>query len=321
MRPIQRCAIVDAMTHEQPSGVPRVRDLPALVEFAAVARWEHVTRAAEELGVPQPTLSRRIRRLEEAFDVALFVRRGRRLELTPTGRRVAALVERTLGELETGLQGIARSVDPDAGTVTLGFLSTLGVTVVPRLLREFRAVRPAVSFQLVQDNHDAMLARLRRGELDVCLTSPLPSDADLAAVPLHEQPLRLVTPAGHPLSTSTRPTLASAAGEPFIGFKPGYGLRRITQDWCRLAGFTPRLAFEGEDVATVRGLVAAGLGVALLPAADPPLPDTAELALTDVRAVRVIGMVTTAGRRSTPPARAFETFLRDHAPRLIAAER
>ena len=291
--------------------------MPALAEFAVVARWEHVTRAAEELGMPQPTLSRRIHRLEGAVGVPLFQRHGRRLELTRAGRQLAAVVERVLGDLDRGLADVTRSVDVHSGTVALAFLNTLGVAVVPRLLREFRGVHPGLRFQLVQEGHGAVLASLRAGEADLCLTSPLPQEPDLSTLALHRQPLRLTVPSDHPLAERRSTPLAAAATEPFVGFKPGYGMRLITEDWCRRAGFTPRLAFEGEDVATVRGLVAAGLGVALLPA-GPQGAGTRDLVVDDLPVARTIGLVRVAGRPLPPPARAFDEFLVAHAPRLVA---
>lgn len=314
---MHRYAILHAMTHDAPSRPPAAHDVPGLAEFAVVARWEHVTRAAEELGIPQPTLSRRIARLERAVGVPLFDRHGRRLELTRAGRQLAVVVERVLTDLERGLAEVTRSADPHSGTVSLAFLNTLGVTVVPRLLREFRAGHPGLRFHLVQDGHDAVLARLREGEVDLCLTAPLPRDPDLSTLALHRQPLRLCVPAGHRLAGRERVALAAAAAEPFVGFKPGYGMRLITEEWCRRAGFAPRLAFEGEDVATVRGLVDAGLGVALLPA-GPPTAGTRELVVEDLPVARTIGLVRLTGRRLPPPARAFDYFLVAHAARLVA---
>lgn len=294
-------------------------DLPALAEFATVARWQHVTRAAEELGMAQSTLSRRLRRLEDAVGVPLLQRRGRHVELTRAGRRLAAVTDSVLADLERAVGDIRRSVDPAQGTVSLAFLSTLGVAVVPALVRQFRTAHPQLRFDLAQDNHDAALARLQAGEVDVCLTSPLPrDDPALTSVPLHRQPLRLVVPESHALGTRTRVRLAVASAELFVGFKPGFGLRQLTDDWCRQAGFSPRLAFEGEDVATVRGMVSAGLGVALLPASREAAAGTVELRTTDVRPTRTIGLVTVRGRELPPPAAAFRAFLVRHGATLVA---
>ena len=297
-----------------------LRSIPALVEFAAVARWEHVTRAAEQLSVPQSTLSRRIARLESAVGTPLFVRRGRRLETTRAGRAFALTVDRALRELERGLDDLVRDTDPETGTVVLGFLHTLGAEVVPRILSNFRRSHPGIRFQLVQDGNDGVVTKLRAGVVDVCLTSPLPEEPGLASFALHEQPLCLAVPTGHPLDLHRGIDLADVAGEQFIGFKPGFGMRRISDEWCRQAGFTPNLAFEGEDVATVRGLVAAGLGVALLPASSTSQPaGVAEIPVLTPAATRTIGMAWIRDAPSTAPVAAFRDFMLRRGAALVSS--
>ena len=295
-----------------------LRDIPALVEFAEVARWQHITRAAIELGVPQPTLSRRIARLEAAVGVPLFVRRGRRVETTRAGREFAVTVGAALGDLERAVEKLRRDADRHTGTVTLAFLNTLGVEVVPRILREFRDLRPQIRFQLVQEGHDAAVGHLRAGEVDLCLTSPLPREAGLTSRALHEQPLRLNVPDGHRLSAADGVHLADLGEEQFIGFKSGYGMRNITDDLCRQAGFVPALAFEGEDVATVRGLVAAGLGVALLPVSSGRAQaGVVEVPLRTPAAARTIGMAWLTDQPASPPVTAFREFLLRRGPALV----
>ncbi|MFG2208745.1 LysR family transcriptional regulator [Streptomyces sp. NPDC048638] len=282
---------------------------PRLAQFAAVARHEHVTRAAHELGMPQPTLSRAIVRLEEDLGVALFARHGRTLSLTPAGRAFRASAERMLTDLERATDSVRADADPTAGKVAFGFLHTLGSETVPGLLRTFRVDHPRVRFQLVQNYGEAMIERLRTGDLDLCLTSPVPDYPDLVARRLDEQKLRLVVPDDHPLAGRKRIRLAEAAGELFVTLEPGFGLRRITDALCAEAGFTPRVAFEGEEAETLRGLVAAGLGVALLPPPAVPRPGVAELTVTAPRAVREIGLAWLDGHQDTPPVAAFKKFL------------
>ena len=284
--------------------------MQALAEFAAVARWQHVTRAAEELGLAQSTLSRRIARLERSLGIPLLLRAGRGVELTRPGRTLAAAVERSLRDVEQTLVDLATDLDPASGRVALAFLHTLGPEVVPRILREFRRDRPLVRFELAQDSHGEVVRRLRAADADIALTSPLPDDPALTAVPLHEQRLYLVVPTGHRLDRVEAVDLAAVAEEPFVGFKHGHGLRRITDDFCARAGFTPTLAFEGEDVATVRGLVAAGLGVALLPATTDSRPQTcSEIRIDTPRTMRTIGMAWVRDRPLSAPAAAFRDFM------------
>ncbi|MFI8184937.1 LysR family transcriptional regulator [Actinacidiphila glaucinigra] len=290
---------------------------PRLAQFAAVARHEHVTRAARELGVPQSTLSRAMVRLELDLGVTLFARQGRTVSLTPAGHGFLASVERALGEVERSAESVRADADPQSGRVAFGFLHTLGPETVPALLRAFRADHPRIRFQLVQNYGEAMLAGLRAGELDLCLTSPVPDAPDLVVRRLDEQRLRLVVPADHRLASRRRVRLAEASGELFVSLEAGYGLRRITDALCAEAGFTPRVAFEGEEAETLRGLVAAGLGVALLPPPLVPRPGVVELTVTAPRAAREIGVAWLGGHADTAPVAAFKKFLLGRRGQLL----
>ncbi|MFJ3147176.1 LysR family transcriptional regulator [Streptomyces halstedii] len=315
------------MAH-QPSSQPRLspssyeEDIravlaPRLAYFEAVARHEHVTRAAHELGVPQSTLSRAMVRLEQDLGVSLFARRGRTVSLTPAARTFLGSAERALAEVEKAADSVRADADPTAGKVAFGFLHTMGSETVPSLIRAFRADHPRVRFQLVQNYGEAMIERLRAGGLDLCLTSPVPDAPDLVARRLDEQRLRLVVPEDHRLAGRRRVRLAEAADETFVTLEPGYGLRRITDDLCTEAGFTPRVAFEGEEAETLRGLVAAGLGVALLPPPAVARPGVVELNVTAPRAVREIGVAWLDGHPDTPPVAAFKHFLLSRRGHLL----
>ncbi|MFE3658027.1 LysR family transcriptional regulator [Streptomyces sp. NPDC059165] len=290
---------------------------PRLAYFAGVARHEHVTRAAQELGVPQSTLSRALVRLEADLGVPLFTRKGRTLSLTPAGRTFLTSVERALSEVERAAESVRADADPSAGKVAFGFLHTMGSETVPELIRAFRVDHPRVRFTLVQNYGEAMIERLRAGELDLCLTSPVPDAPDLVARRLDEQRLRLVVPDDHRLASRKRIRLAEAADETFVTLEPGYGLRRITDALCAEAGFVPRVAFEGEEAETLRGLVAAGLGVALLPPPAVPRPGVVELTVTAPRAVREIGVAWLDGHQDTVPVAEFKRFLLSRRGNLL----
>lgn len=291
---------------------------PRLAQFAGVGRHEHVTRAAADLHVPQSTLSRSMLRLEADLGVALFARRGRTLSLTPAGRRFLESVEGALAAVEQAAESLRSDADPSTGKVAFGFLHTLGSETVPALIRTFRADHPKVRFSLVQNYGEWMLEKLRTGELDLCLTSPVPDAPDLVARRLDEQRLRLVVPEDHRLARRKRVRLAEAADEPFITLEPGYGMRRIFEDLCVEAGFKPRIAFEGEEAETLRGLVAAGLGVALLPPPTVSRPGVRELTVSAPRAVREIGVAWLDGHQDTPPVTAFKEFLLSRRGQLLA---
>jgi len=293
---------------------------PRLRQFAAVAREEHLTRAADLLGVPQPTLSRSVARLEAELGVPLFSRPGRSIRLTRHGRLLHDATERAVATLTATLRLLAEEADPGHGRVALAFLHTLGTEAVPRLLRDFRASHPGVRFALVQGSADTLLARLRAGEVDVCLTAPLPDEPGMVARKLDSQRIDLMVPAGHRLARRRAVRLAEAAAEDFICMEPGYGLRTITDDLCRAAGFEPRIAFEGEEAATCRGLVGAGLGVSLLPATTAAAADQAVVAvrITAPRAARTVGLAWMADRQQPAPAVAFRDFVLGYQGRLLS---
>jgi DNA-binding transcriptional LysR family regulator len=291
---------------------------PRLHQFVAVARAEHMTHAAESIGIPQSTLSRGVARLEADLGVALFVRAGRTVRLTRDGRTLLRHAERALAELGNGAREILGDADALHGRVGLAFLTTLGSSAVPRLLRDFRARHPDVRLDLVQGAHALLLERLRTGDVDLALTSPLPAEPGLAAEPIDEEELRLAVPAGHRLAGRRGGVaLAEAARETFVRFLPGFGLRATVDAWCREAGFVPRVAFEGGDAETLRGLVGAGLGVALLPMARPA-PGVVELPITEPRTVRTIGVVWSRDRALTPPVRALRGLVRQPGRRFLA---
>lgn len=328
MRPMHENGIIDSMAHKQssedrlsPSSDTEdiVKTLaPRLSYFAAVARTEHVTRAAHELGIPQSTLSRALVRLEQDLGVELFARHGRTVSLTPAGRTFLASVDKALAEVGRAAESVRADADPASGKVAFGFLHTMGSETVPGLIRAFRADHPGIRFSLVQNYGEAMLERLRAGELDLCLTSPIPDAPGLVARRLDEQRLRLVVPDDHRLAGRKRVRLAEAADETFVTLEPGYGLRRITDGLCTEAGFKPRIAFEGEETETLRGLVAAGLGVALLPPPAVPRPGVVELTVTGQRAVREIGVAWLDGHPDTPPVAAFKKFLLSRRGKLLS---
>ncbi|MGK5532425.1 LysR family transcriptional regulator [Streptomyces sp. URMC 129] len=292
---------------------------PRLAWFAGVARHEHITQAARDLSVPQSTLSRAMARLEADLGVALLARHGRAISLTPAGRSFARSVERALGEVERAAEAVRTDADPAAGKVAFGFLHTMGPETVPGLLRAFRVDHPRVRFALVQSYGEDMIERMRAGELDLCLTSPIPEEPDLVTRRLDDQRLFLVVPADHRLAARRRIRLAEAAEEPFVTLEPGYGLRRLTEALCERAGFRPRVAFEGEEPETLRGLVAAGLGVALLPPPATPRPGVRDLTVTAPRAVREIGVAWMAGRPDTRPVADFKRFLLSRRGHLLGA--
>jgi len=282
-------------------------DLAVLRLFQQVAGGATVTDTAARARLTQPALSRALRRVEHEVGTELFQRAGRTLRLTPAGHAFSAHVDAVLDRYDQGVREVRELVDPDAGTVPLAFLHTLGTWLVPKVVSDFRERHPRTRFELRQHGEEGLVAELLTGTADLVLTS---GDPRLPAVTwrrLLVEPLHLAVPPDHRLAGTDEVRLADAAEETFILLRPGYGLRATTEALCEAAGFTPRVGFEGEEVETLRGLVTAGLGVALLP--PPQAASTApHLRVTDVPSERDIGVAWLAGRELPPLSASF----RDH---------
>jgi len=283
--------------------------------FIAVAEIGHLTESAAALGIPQPTLTRRVRRVEEAVGADLFDRVGRRLVLNGRGRAYLPHARAGLRELAEGRTKVARLMDPERGTVRLDFMHSLGTWMVPDLLRDYRALHPHVDVQLHQGAARVLIDRVLADAADIALVGPRPgesvgADAVLAWHELELQRLALAVPEGHRLAGEGPVSLREAAEEPFIGMLPGYGTRMLLDRLTGELGFSPHLVFESMELTTVAGLVSAGLGVALLPLDDPYLaPRSIVLRPLDPPAHRELGMVWRAGAQEAPPVDQFRRFV------------
>lgn len=293
----------DPLTASVTSLAPRV----ALLE--ALAAETNLTRAAALAGVPQPTASRWLTELAEQVGTPVVGRSGREIRLTHAGQQLAESARRAARELRLGYRAALAEADPEHGHVSLAFLHTMGGVRVPELLAGFRAAHPGVRFTLVQGASEEVIQRLRTGQADLVLTAPLPADDSGVEIrALAKQPLVAVVPARHPLASRKRVRLTELAESEFVSLKPGFGLRRIIDRLLTEAGCTPRISFEGEEADTLRGMVAAGLGVAVLPISEPlPNPGTAEIPLRP-SAYREIGLAWSTTRPLLPAVRAFRDY-------------
>lgn len=261
---------------------------PLLSAFDAAAEEGHFTRAAQRLGVPQSSLSRRVKTMEQLLGVALFQPVGRGVALTPQGRD---LYERTRGlvrALDDAVHRVRADADPDSGLVRFGFPLTLGPVSIPSLLAQFHTRAPRIRLHLVQAHGEALAEQVRDGRLDLAVMIPPPPD--LPTVDLGRQRIDLHVSRTHPLAGRTHIDLAELAEEAFIANPPSYQLRTLLDTWCAAAGFTPRVVFEITEFETLRALVALGQGVALLPAAEVDNPDLAVIPIDGERD-REVGLV------------------------------
>lgn len=282
-------------------------ELQQLVYFRSVAKTEHVTQAAEELRITQPALSRAISRLERELGVALFDNRGRSVRLNRYGRAFARHVERALTAIEEGRRELVDLSDRDAGVIAFGFAHALGTGVVPDLIASFRRGHPRARFSLTQNASHIILAELQAGDVDLALVSPIPESGEhVESIELASEELFLAVPQDHRLAKRKTVRLEDLRDDTFVCLRQGYGLRTLTDRFCAQAGFVPRIAFEGEEIATLRSLVAVGLGVAIIPAPSSPAESAPpQLRITEPVCRRSIGLMWEASRYQPELAQQF----------------
>jgi DNA-binding transcriptional LysR family regulator len=284
-------------------------DVAVLRWFQQVADGMTVTEVSELEAVTQSGVSRALARLDAEIGTPLLQRSGRVLRMTRAGSAFKRHVDAMLHELDDGLAAVTEVTAPDTGTVAVAFQISLGTWLVPELVASFRAEHPDVRFELHQIRDELLARPLHDGSADLELTAVRSTDPAIRFRPLLDEPLRLAVPRDHPLAASGTVQLQQAAGEQFVLLRRTYALRRLVEDLCATAGFTPAVAFEGDDLPTVEGFVAAGLGVAIVP--QPPERWRTDrsavryLALSDAGAVRQVGVAWSSSRRLPPAADAF----------------
>jgi DNA-binding transcriptional LysR family regulator len=235
-------------------------DLTQLRYFQVVANHQHISRAAEELRVAQPALSRSIARLESELGVPLFDRRGRRVALNRFGAAFLARAGNALDELEQGRRELH-----DAAGLARGSVAVAAETLrmVTDLVAGYLGEHPEVNFRLRQTAPPAMAAQLLAGEVDLCLGSQLLPGT--GSVELLTEEVLLAVPPGHRLAGRDRVRIAELAGEPFVATRPGYWQRDLADQLFQRSGISPAVACEGDEPYAIRGLISAGVGVGLLP--------------------------------------------------------
>jgi DNA-binding transcriptional LysR family regulator len=245
-------------------------DLRQLRQFVAVAEERSFRRAAERLHVSQPPLSVAVQRLESELGVQLLERTRQGVRPTPAGEAFLEEARRTLAHAQLSVEIAQRAASGKVGTLRLSFVPSAGLAIVPRLLREFRADHPDVKLILTPETTAQQLEALSRGQVDVGLVvPPLRESRGLRVRPLCEDSLVLAVPAAHALAGQPRVQLKSLANETFVGFpmKDGPGFESVVMAACQESGFVPRFAQTASQMQSILALVAAGHGVALVPAA------------------------------------------------------
>jgi LysR family hydrogen peroxide-inducible transcriptional activator len=240
----------------------KLKDLKYLV---ALADTRHFGQAAERCHVSQPTLSAQLRKLEEYLGVPLVERQPRRVMLTPAGQEILARA-RAIAEASDEIVEIARAHrDPLSGRLRVAFLPTIGPYLLPVVAQKLRKALPRLELMLYEYQTDAMLAKLRSGEIDMGVLALLEGMDDFAQRTLYDEPFVLAVPSDHALAQKSAVRPEDLRGATLLLLEDGHCMRDQALDVCSKVDINEKQDFRATSIETLRQMVAAGAGVTLLP--------------------------------------------------------
>lgn len=291
-------------------------NLRALQYFVKLADLRHFSKAADACFVSQPTLSTQIKKLEEELGVQLVERAPKMIMLTPVGEEIAERARLVLSDIEQIRAVARRSSNPADGVLRLGLFPTLAPYFLPHVVPSVRKRYPNLRLQLAEEKTETILRMLRQGQLDAgILALPIVGEGMEVAV-LFEEPFILALPAGHPLAERDEVDMQDLHGAELLLLEEGHCLRDHALEVCALADAHERVDFHATSMETLRQMVAADVGITLMPllAVKPPIAATPNVAVrrfTGEAPSRTIALV---WRNSS----ALSAFLREFAESLRA---
>jgi len=242
-------------------------NLKQLQYFTVLAETEHYHKAAEQLYVTEPSLNRAIRDLEKEMGVHLFEKRGRNIFLTKYGKMFYPYVTKSLEELTKGVQVMKAYTRPDKGRINLGFVYTMGYTIVPEMITQFHNTEgnEEIEFDFTQGTTRELIRSLKEEKTDIIFCSSVVDEPEIMFYPIVEERLVLVVPKGHPLGKRASVSLKEIEPYPFIDFQQSSGMHAMVVELLTRADAHPRIVCRIEEDNAMAGLVAAGYGVAIMP--------------------------------------------------------
>lgn len=237
--------------------------------FVAVARTRNFTRAAELVGVAQPSLSKQVRVLENSLGTPLFVRQTGGIELTSAGEALLPHAERILIDVESAQRAVHEVAGLRRGRVRLGATPSICDGLLPEVLTRFHETHPLIELEVQEGGSQVLTHELAQGRLDLALLiTPLSETRpDIETVPLRRDRLVLAAPADETADDALPSTIevSQLRDLPLVMFRTGYDLRETTLAACADAGFAPRISVEGGEMLSVLRFVESGLGYAVVP--------------------------------------------------------
>ncbi len=250
--------------------------LTELRYIVAVAREKHFGRAAEACFVSQPTLSVAIKKLEEELDVKLFERGASEVSVTPLGEEIVRQAQQVIEQAAAIKEIAKRGKDPVAGPLRVGVIYTIGPYLLPDLVKNAIAMVPQMPLVLQENFTARLLDMLRTGELDCAiLAEPFP-DTGLAVAPLYDEPFVIAAPKSHPFAQRDAVSADELKRETLLLLGTGHCFRDHVLEVCpEYARFSSnaegiRKSFEGSSLETIKYMVAAGMGVTVVPMLGKP---------------------------------------------------
>ena len=287
-------------------------ELTQLEYFVALARVKNFTKAAGEVALSQPALSRSIANLEKELGAPLFDRIGKTIRLTKYGEIFLEYATRALKEVETGKEEVLHMLDPNYGCVSLGFIYSLDINITPKLVSGFKELYPNVQFELYQSYLADLRSKLSQGAVDLCISPRFTGDVSLGWQFLFEEVLYVAVSKNHKFADLKQIRLVDTLDEPFITYKSHHGLRAITDQLFAKIEANPKISFEGEEIMTISGLVNANLGISLIPKTAPlELLDIVFIPVSYPKCSRRLGISWNIQKNSSPIVEKFKTYMID----------
>jgi LysR family hydrogen peroxide-inducible transcriptional activator len=291
-------------------------NLRALQYFVKLADLRHFSRAADACFVSQPTLSTQIKKLEEELGVQLVERSPKMIMLTPVGEEIADRARLVLNDIEQIRAVARRSSNPAEGVLRLGLFPTLAPYFLPHVVPSLREKYPRLRLQLAEEKTEDILRLLRRGELDAGVLALPVSGEGMEMEVLFEEPFVLALPGGHPLVRQGDVSIHDLQGAELLLLEEGHCLRDHALEVCALADAHERVDFHATSMETLRQMVAADVGITLMPllAVKPPIAETPNIVLRRFAGQAPSRTIAMVWRGSS----ALSGFLREFAESLKA---
>ena len=278
----------------------------------AIAETGSFSRAAERCHVAQPSLSQQVLKLEEDLGAKLFDRLGRSIRLTEAGRAFLPHARSILHQMEAARIGVEDKRTDVRGSVAAGVIPTIAPYLMPRYTAAFAKKYPEAKLRIVEETTPVLIESLRNLSIDLAVLALPLRHKEFELFPLRTEPLFAVLPKDHPRAAAKSLALKDLRGEPFVMLRDGHCFRDLSVAACTRARMVPRIAFESGQFSSLLGMVAAGVGVSLVPemAIDPNVP-CRYVRLSDARATRTIVAAVLRGRSFNRVQQAFLSGIRN----------